>query len=341
MTNKQFFKRSLVFILLAVAINTLLNFGYNRGMFYFRQCRVQDEQFRNYPDTLKYLMLGNSHNRIDPALLGNGFSYIMPKEVYTQTYYKLKYILEKTNKKPEYIFLSIDPVNFSPRVEKEMAFDGYWRKFVNYFELLRERNDPGYFRNWLDGYFFSYAGNYRYMLMSVVFRKTDLGLIKNGYIPARNYRNFSKEPDRESLGFKIATVYLSSYGGISTLEDTRSYQKILTLCRQHKIHLILLRMPFTDEYLKYARRMINLDQLDREIVALTRKYCDDFIVFDFRNDFKGKPELFFNADHINPDGASIVSNKIKEELSKIKDFKEVTGSTFRSESGSAACPKSR
>jgi hypothetical protein len=329
-TNKLFFKRSLVFILLVAAINTLLNFGYNRGMFYFRQCRVQDDQFRKCPDTLKYLMLGNSHNRIDPAILGNGFSYIMPKEVYTQTYYKLKYILEKTNKKPENVLLSIDPVNFSPRVEKEMAFDGYWRKFVNYFELFRERNDAGYLRNWLDGYFFSYAGNYRYMLMSVVFRKTDLGQIKNGYIPARNYRNFSKEPDRESLGFKIATVYLSSYSGKSVLVDTTSYLKILALCNYYKIHLILLRMPMSDEYLKFAHKMIDMNKLDREILDLTRRHCNDFIVFDYRNEFRGKPEFFFNADHLNPAGADIVTRKIQEVLTKIKDIKEVSGSTFGS-----------
>ena len=122
--NKLFFKKLLVFIILVIVVNMLLNAVYDHWMYYFRLARIQDEQFDAHSDTLKYLMLGNSHNRINPEILGNGFCYIMPKEIYTQTYYKLKYILEKTNKRPENILLSIDPVNFSPRAENELSFDG-------------------------------------------------------------------------------------------------------------------------------------------------------------------------------------------------------------------------
>jgi hypothetical protein len=240
----------------------------------------------------------------------------MPKEIYTQTYYKLKYILEKTTKKPENILLSIDPVNFSPRAESELSFDGYWRKYLDYTELARDYHDPGYLMNWLSGNFFSYAGNYRYVFMSLQFFNADLHEIKNGYIPARDYRNFAKEPDRESLGFEIATAYLASYSKKSKLGETKYYCKILALCRQYKIHLILLRMPMTDEYLKYARKLVDLDKLDRDIIDVTRNHCDNYQVFDFRNEFHGKPWYFFNADHVNPAGVNIISLKIKQDLEK-------------------------
>lgn len=314
--NKLFFKKLLIFFILVSGLNAILNIVYNHWMYYFRLSRLQDEQFATCPDTLKYLLLGNSHNRIDPEILGNGFCYIMPKEIYTQTYYRLKYILEKTSKRPENIILSIDPVNFSPRAENELSFDGYWKKYLDYFEVAREHRDPGYLMNWLNGNFFSYAGNYKYVLMSMQFFNADLHQIKNGYIPARNYRNFAKEPDRDALGFEIATVYLSSYSKKSILGETRYYLKILDLCKQYKIHLILIRMPLTDEYLKYASKMVDLEKLDREILELTRNHCDDFRVFDFRNEFHGKPEFFFNADHVNPAGVRIVTMKIKQELEK-------------------------
>lgn len=316
--NKLFFKKLGVFVILVLALNIILNEVYNHWMYYFRLARTQDEQFQTYTGPLKYLMLGNSHNRVSPAILGNGFCYIMPKEIYTQTYYKLKYILEKTNKRPENILLSIDPVNFSPRAETELSFDGYWRKYLNYFELARDYHSSDYLVNWFTGNFFSYAGNYRYVLMSIQFFKANLNQIKNGYIPARNYLNFAKESNREAIGFEVATAYLSSYSKKSILGETRYYLKILDLCKQYNIHLILLRMPMTDEYLKYARKLIDLDKLDREIIDLTRNHCDDFKVFDYRNEFHGKPEYFFNADHINPDGVTIISSKIKEELEKNK-----------------------
>ena len=316
--NKLFFKKLGVFVILVLALNIILNEVYNHWMYYFRLARTQDEQFQAYTGPLKYLMLGNSHNRVSPAILGNGFCYIMPKEIYTKTYYKLKYILEKTNKRPENILLSIDPVNFSPRAETELSFDGYWRKYLNYFELARDYHSSDYLVNWFTGNFFSYAGNYRYVLMSIQFFKANLNQIKNGYIPARNYLNFAKESNREAIGFEVATAYLSSYSKKSILGETRYYLKILDLCKQYNIHLILLRMPMTDEYLKYARKLIDLDKLDREIIDLTRNHCDDFKVFDYRNEFHGKPEYFFNADHINPDGVTIISSKIKEELEKNK-----------------------
>ena len=308
--NKLFFIKLFVFLLLAAAVNLLLNAAYNHWMYYFRLARNQDKQFAVNTDTVKYLMLGNSHNRVNPEILGHGFCYILPKEVYAQTYYKLKYILEKTGKKPENVFLSIDPVNFSPRAGIELPFEGYWIKYLDYFELAREYKDPGYLLFWVTGRFFSYVGNYKYAYMSVLFSRVDLGRIRNGYIPARDYNNFAKEPNRETLGYEIATAYLSSYKS-PQLGDTRYYVKLLDLCRQYHIRLLLLRMPMSDEYLKYAERLTDIEKLDHDIIELTRKHCDNFEVFDFRHEFSGKPEYFFNADHINPEGVSIVTRKIK------------------------------
>ncbi|MFZ4520164.1 MAG: hypothetical protein ACOYNC_00585 [Bacteroidales bacterium] len=314
--NRLFFKKLIVFTILVLVLNAGLNMAYDRWMYYFRLARNQDEQFKASSDTLKYLMLGNSHNRVNPEILGHGFCYITPKEVYKQTYYKLKYILEIAHKKPEYILLSVDPVNFSPRAENDLTFDGYWRKYLDYIELAREHHDPGYLLNWVTGTFFSYVGNYKFIYMSVLFFNADMHKIKHGYFPARNYKNFAKEPNREALGYEVASAYLASYGKKSTLGETTYYLKILDVCKQYDIHLVLLRMPLTDEYLKYARKLVDIDKLDRDIVALTRKTCSDFRIFDYRNEFHGKPWYFFNADHVNPAGAAIISKKIKEELEK-------------------------
>ncbi|MEI6899853.1 MAG: hypothetical protein WCL00_08245 [Bacteroidota bacterium] len=314
--NRQFFKKLGIFLFLVIVVNLILNAVYDHWMYYFRLSRIQDEQFESHSDSIQYLMMGNSHNRLNPEILGNGFCYIMPKEIYAQTYYKLKYILERTNKRPKTVFLSIDPVNFSPKAETEFSFDGYWRKYLDYFTLARESNDPGFLLNWLAGNYFSYVGNYRYVLMSVQFLRADLSKIRNGYIPARDYRNFAKERDREALGFEIATVYLSSYAGKSLIGDAKYYIRILDLCHKYNIHLGLLRMPLTDEYLKYANRMVDIDQLDRQIMELTKRNSNDFSLFDFRNEFHGKPGFFFNVDHINPQGVRIVTMKIKNELEK-------------------------
>ena len=312
--HKLFFKKLIVFIVLVLGVNAFLNVVYDHWMYYFRLARNQDSQFATFQGPLKYLMLGNSHNRVNPSILGHGFCYITPKETYLQTFYKLKYILENTDKKPENILLSIDPVNFSPRAEKDHSFDGYWRKYLDYSALARENHDPQYLLSWFTGRFFSYVGNYKYVYLSVMFRKANLKQIQYGYFPARNYKNFAKEPNRDVIGLGVSTAYLSSYSKKPTLGETKYYCKILDLCRQYKIHLICLRMPLTDEYLKYARKLVDIDELDREIIEVTLKNCNDFQVFDYRDEFRGRPDYFFNADHVNPAGAEIISRKIRNEL---------------------------
>lgn len=312
--NRLFFIKLFVFLILVLVLNMGLHVVYDHWMYYFKLARNQDEQFKECPDSLKYLMLGNSHNRINPETLGNAFCYITPKEVYKQTYFKLKYILEKTNKRPENILLSIDPVNFSPKAENELAFDGYWKKYLDYFQMAREDHDPAYLLNWAAGNFFSYVGNYKYAYMSILFFNYDFQKIKKGYFPPRNYKNFAKEPNREELGYFIANAYLASYDKRPALGDTRYYRRILTLCRQYNIHLVLLRMPFTDEYLRYAEKLVDLDALDQKIIEITSANCSDYEVFDFRHEFRGQPDFFFNADHVNPAGALIISNKIKSAL---------------------------
>ena len=69
---------------------------------------MMDKQFAEYDGTLTYLALGNSHNCINTHILENSFNYGSPSENFIQSYYKLKYILEKSGKKPEYLLLQAD-----------------------------------------------------------------------------------------------------------------------------------------------------------------------------------------------------------------------------------------
>ena len=309
--NKIFFEKLFVFFLLVLAGNFLMNTVYDHWMYYNRMNRNQDRQFNAMPDTLRYLMVGNSHNIIDPEILGNSFSYVTPRELYPQTYYKLKYILEKTSKRPRYILLSIDPLNFSPKAENDLTFDGYWKKYLDYPEMMRETGHRVYLLNWVTGRFFSYVGNFKFMFNSIPYLRANFKLIKHGYFPRRNYRNFGQEQNREALGLQRATSYLASYNKTSELGTVRYYGKILDLCKKYHIRPVLLRMPLTDEYLKSAYAMVDIKKLDGEVIAYTRLHSDNFKVFDFRNKFHGKPEYFFNADHVNPIGATIVTKKIK------------------------------
>lgn len=312
--QKQFFRNALIYLLLALAVNAVLNAVYDRTMIYHRLNRNQDRQFEEYNDTLTFLMLGNSHDMINPEITGNSFNYASPGEVYTQTYYKLKYILEKTGKIPEYAVLSVDPANFSPKAENTLKFDGYWRKYVDYPALARETGDYDYYIKWFTGRFCAYIGNYKFIYMSVIFLNADFSLVKNGYRPPRDYRNFAREPDRNALGLERATAYLSGYGKKPDKGPETYFRKILSLCRDYDITPVLVRMPLTDEYLMHASKLVDLDDLDRQIEGIAAEETGNYIMIDFREALSGKPELFFNADHVNPRGADIISEKFRAKM---------------------------
>lgn len=316
--NKRFLVKLMVFALLAVALNALIDSGYNRWMYYFRLNRNQDRQFAEFNDTLKYLMAGNSHNITDPEILGNSFSYVTPRELYLQTYYKLRHVLEHGVKRPQYLLISVDPINFNPKAEKDLTFDGYWRKYIDYRELVRETGDYGYLLNWANGTFFNYVGNYKFIYNSIPYLKADFSQIKHGYFPRRNYRNFGMDKNREALGLERATAYLSAYRGMNRLGTVTYYGKILDLCTRYGIRPVLLRMPQSDEYRKHAAEFADIVQLDREVVILSEKHSSDFILLDFRDDFAGRPQYFFNADHVNPVGTAIITRKIKTILDSLE-----------------------
>ncbi len=314
MSHRSFFRKVIVIFLLLLVVNALLNLIYDRWMIYHRLNRNQDRQFEAFSDTLTYLMLGNSHDMINPQILGNSFNYASPSEVYTQTWYKFKYILEKSSKKPEYVFISVDPVNFSPKAENTIKFDGYWRKYVDYFELAKETGDTDYLVKWFTGRYCAYAGNYKFIFMSLVYLNADFSKVVNGYRPPRDYRNFALEPDRRASGIERATSYLSGYGTAPDPGAVRYFKRILELCAENNIKPILVRMPLTDEYLEHANKLVDMKSLDDQIEKIAGEVAGEYLLFDFRNEFSGRPELFFNADHVNPKGADLISHKIKTRL---------------------------
>ena len=314
--NRRYIVKILVFLLLVIVVNLGLTAMYNRWMYYFRLCRYQDEQFAEYSGKLTYLMIGNSHNIVDPDTLGNSFSYVTPRELYPQTYYRLKSILERSPKKPAYVLLSIDPVNFTPKAETDLTFDGYWKKYLDYGEMYRLSGDRTYLLNWAVGRFFSYVGNFKFIYNSVPFIWYDYKKIRKGYMPRRDFKTFAMEKNRDALGLERATAYLSGYNHQSVIGSSRYYAMILDLCHQHHVIPVLLRMPLSDEYKKHAFAMVDYSSLDRQIIELTKRHCSNYRLFDFRDEFSGRPMYFFNADHVNPTGAGIISRKIRDELLK-------------------------
>ena len=76
-------------ILLAVVLVLLLNFVlhhlYHRFMIINRVNEHQDEQFEELDSLTGCLLIGNSHNPLNPNIMDNSFNYDSPHGLFPQT----------------------------------------------------------------------------------------------------------------------------------------------------------------------------------------------------------------------------------------------------------------
>jgi len=121
--SKRLAIRLFLFTALLLVVNYALDRAFKTFSIHSLLNNTMDKQFAEYNGPLTYLTLGNSHNCINTHILDNSFNYGSPSESLIQSYYKLKYILEKTGKKPEYIILQTDISSFGPKSSDRLEYN--------------------------------------------------------------------------------------------------------------------------------------------------------------------------------------------------------------------------
>ena len=315
--TRKFAIRLLLFLVLALAVNFLLDRAFKAFSVHNSVNRMMDEQFAAYDDTLKYLAMGNSHNCVNTYILPNSFNYGSPSENYIQSYYKLKHILEKSGKKPEYLLLQADISCFGPKIARRYEYNSYWIKYIDYIELAKVMKTKNVAFKWFEGRFLSYAGNYKDIQLSILyrikFRKLEM---YHGYRPHRDYRNFANEKDRKRVAWNKANLVLSKQGYFDP--TIRVYfDKILQICQEHGVKVILLRFPETKEFFEEEIRMVPVGRLYSEIDSIASKYAVYQGIINYQDMFFEHPEYFFDPDHVNVEGTDIFTKKLAEDLEKL------------------------
>jgi len=304
----------LFFLLILIAVNIMLDQLYKHFVVHNILNRAVDKQFEEYNDTLQYLSVGNSHNCINTYILENSFNYGAPGETYIQTYYKLKHILERSGKKPKNLILFTDISSFGPMIANRMEYNSYWIKYIDYLELARIKKSRAVLSKWLEGKFFSYAGNYREIQLSIIYRiKIKHFELHHGYRPHRDYKNFAEEKDKRKKGKERAKLYLSREVYFDDLMKIY-FEMIMGLCNEHGVNVILVRIPVTNEYFEEASKVVPVDKLYGEVEQSFVNYPNVTHVLDYHDLYFDHPEYFFDADHLNPEGSDLFTERLKKDL---------------------------
>jgi hypothetical protein len=314
--TRRFAIRLLVFAALLLTVNFALDQAFKAFSIHSLLNNTMDKQFAEYDGTLTYLTTGNSHNCINTHILANSFNYGSPSESLIQSYYKLKYILEKSGKKPEYLILQADISSFGPKSASRFEYNFYWKKYIDYIELAKIKNEWDILGKWLEGEFFSYAGNYKDIQLSILYRikMQDLEMYR-GFRAHRDFRNFADEPDRQKAAWSKANLILSKESYFDPVVKVY-FEKIMQLCQDHGVKVILVRIPMSKEFFTEESKIVPADQLYREVETIASRYPVYVKTYDYHDLYFGHPEYFFDPDHLNVKGSDLFTTRLSEDLNR-------------------------
>jgi len=303
-----------MFAAILIAVNLILDQAFKRFSVHNYVNEKMDEQFAAYDDTLKYLAMGNSHNCINTHILENCFNYGSPSENYIQSYYKLKHILEETGKKPEYLLLQSDVSSYGSKISDRYEYNSYWIKYIDYMELARVKQDRDILFKWAEGKFFSYAGNYKDIQLSIVYSiKMPKLEMHNGYRPHRDFKNFANDLNKQKSAWNKAQ--LINTADVYFDPAIKYYlKKILDICQEHNVKVVLIRYPLTREFSEEERKIVPADKLFAEIDKIAAGCSTYWGTLDYHDLYFDHPEYFFDPDHLNVKGSDLFTARLQQDL---------------------------
>jgi hypothetical protein len=101
-------------------------------------------------------------------------------------------------------------------------------------------------------------------------------------------------------------------------ENMLSYfEKILILCHERGIKVVTLTTPVTDIYIRHAEKYVTKEALYEKVFKNPRFRPYIYKHLDFMDIYAKDHALFYDTDHLNYQGATVFSERIASELSRI------------------------
>ena len=94
------------------------------------------------------------------------------------------------------------------------------------------------------------------------------------------------------------------------------FDRLLDLCDEKGIRVLLVKFPLTREYLDAAEPFVDIDGHDRRVADLVDDRAG-VAVLDVRSRFPDRTELFTDPDHLNSRGAKLLAADINAALGRL------------------------
>jgi len=314
MFNKRRLLRCILFVLIFLLLNNLFSYLFLKEKLKKSRTYKIDRQLHRVIKTIEVLGLGDSHpaSGFDPRIFKNGFNFSFAGEKYIYNYYKLKYVIKK-DKKLRIVILPVDLHSFSTWGANAFLHDFYWIKYLDYWELGKIKKKPFRFIwKYLNGKFFPYIGEFKFVFNIKENKKKRMFHIPRtvkGLIVKKE--TFFKRKDKETRKRMFLQYYKQK-----TFDNTvvAYFKKILKLCKDNNIKLVLVRYPVTKIYYKYASRKVKVKKYYDKIFKMIENYNNVIFIDLHTLFFKNDSPYFYDPDHMNYIGARKFTLKLKKTL---------------------------
>ncbi len=307
--KSKLLRKIIIFLLILIAINEVAKQYFYRSVVADDVLFAQDEAFEAAPDTIDYLIMGHSrpHFGVDATEIPRAFNYASLGENSIYSYYKLKHILENSDKKIGTIVLPAGLGSFSSMSDAYTFKSFYWGQYVDYIELGNLKDDfSSHAGIWFEHNIFPYAQSVGNSIdekygeavedpSSKTFSEMDL------HEKVQNAKfMLNKNKKRKLINSEVALHYL---------------QLTLDLCKEYNKPIYFIKYPITDIYKNELAAFAEAGSVDISATDSIITNADGpFFLFEFDEDNLRDYNLFEDAHHLNAAGKQNLTLMVKWRL---------------------------
>lgn len=268
-----------------------------------------DARFQEHKQPIKYLFLGHSrvYGGVNDSVIPGSFTFATNSEPNIFTYYKLRHILEDTDKQVETVLMPIGLGTFFSVQDPGVYDCAYWKRYVDFVELGGEMNERS---KYITAYVRSSAFPYARQITQLINRKL---WNKNKRRP--KLADFTTHA--EKVGFARSSILFNST--VRTPYDDVSmtyFNRALALCKEKNVNVILVKYPVSSYYRQAFNELADSLNVDFSRVDSVLTGYPEYQVLDYSELFDNNEEHFVDAHHLSVSGREALSEELRKALAE-------------------------
>ncbi len=292
-----------------LAVHLALSAWYTSSVNAKHRVILADDAFLADPEPVRLLVLGDSHprNAVDDALLPGALNLANGGESYVKTYYRLRYLLERSDRRVGAILLPMEPQAFDSWHADYYQPEYVYGRYVPFLELGWRRGRPVEYANWwVKAHLAPYTGESQTigeMLRGKRDFHDEMGIAR--FSSARPVEQWA-------LGQERAEWHFEGHEYRDALQIW-AFEQTLALCDAEGIRPILVSYPVSQEYWYFAEKLGPVAAMRAVLDPLLARR-PDLVHLDYHAAFFGRNDLFHDPDHVNRGGRQRFTRMLNDDL---------------------------